>query len=125
VKSKESIYVAQEDLFRFGNSASSRLSNVRPHEIDTITMNGIEVIVANGSGVSLYNKQGLDICGLTGWVWEIRSGTNFPIGLKMIKDDDPIGHYTLAPAHNMPLSQYIGLLEQVLIYCKKAFRKKA
>lgn len=125
MSNKEKIYIAQEDLFRFGSSSSSRISNVKPREIDTMPINGINVVIANGNGISLYNKQGLDACALTGWVWEIRAGTYFPTGLKLIKDDDPLGHYTLAPAHNMPLSQYIGLLEQVLIHCKKLYKKKA
>lgn len=125
MSNKEKLYIAQESLFRFGNSASSRISSVKPREIDTIPINGIEVVIANGSGVSLYNKEGLEACALTGWVWEIKLGTHFPIGLKLIKDNDPLGHYTLAPSYNMPLSQYIGLLDQVAIHCKKLFRKKA
>ena len=56
----EKLYIAQEDLYRFGNSASSRISKVRPREITTINVNGIETIVANGHGVSLFNKEGLD-----------------------------------------------------------------
>jgi hypothetical protein len=125
MSNKEKLYIAQEDLFRFGSGTSSRISNVKPREVDTIHINGVEVVVANGGGVSLYNREGLDKCALTGWVWEIRAGTYFPIGLKLIKDDDPLGHYTLAPTYNMPLSQYIGLLEQVAIRCQKLFRKKA
>jgi hypothetical protein len=58
-------------------------------------MNGIDDVIANGNGVSLYNKERIDACTLTGWVWEIKAGTHFPPGFKLIKDDDPLGHYTL------------------------------
>ncbi len=121
----EKLYLAQEDLYRFGNSTSSRISNVRPREITTVSMNGIETIVANGNGVSLFNKTGLEATHLTGWVWEIKQNTHFPMGLKLVKDTKGLGHYLLAPAHNMPLSQYIGLLEQVAIRCKKINKKQA
>ena len=121
----ENLYISQEDLFRLGNGTSSRISDVKPREISTTTINGIETVVADGRGISLYNKEGLDKAPLTGWVWIIKSGTTFPSGLKLIQDDDPFGHYTLAPMYNMPLNQYIGLLEQVAIYCEKSFRKKA
>lgn len=122
---REKLYLAQEDLYRFGSSTTSRLSAVKPREIDTMNVNGIETVVANGRGVSLYNKEGLDVCDLTGWVWEIKQNTPFPAGLKLIKDNSPLGHHALAPLYNMPLSQYVGLLEQVAIHCKKLFKKKA
>jgi hypothetical protein len=123
VNSKEKLYIASEDLYRIGNSASPTLSKVRPREVTITTVNGIEMIVANNQGISLYNKIGLDESPLTGWIWEIKANTVFPFGLKLIKDDDPIGHYTLAPLHNMPFHEYIGLLEKVAIHCRKVSRK--
>ena len=81
------------------------------------------MIVANGKGVSLYNRPGLDLAPLTGWVWEIQAGTQFPIGLKLVKDDSPQGHYTLCPAQNMPVREFVALLERVVIHCTKVFKK--
>ncbi len=52
----EKLYLTQEDLYRFGNSTSSRLIKVRPTEIDTIEINGTLTVVANNKGVSLFNK---------------------------------------------------------------------
>lgn len=75
--------------------------------------------------MSLFNKEGLESNTLTGWVWTIKQNTAFPLGLKLIKDQKPLGHYTLAPAQNIPLSEYINLLEKMVIYCEKYFRKKA
>lgn len=120
----EKLYLTKENLFRFGNSTSSRLSNVRPHEITTTTINGIETIVANNNGVSVFNQEGLTESNLSGWVWEIKQGTVFPFGLKLIKRGSK-GHFMLVPSSNMPLSQYIGLLEQVAMRCNKTFKKEA
>jgi hypothetical protein len=88
-------------------------------------VNGIKRVIANGKGISLYNKAGLDKMPLSGWVWEIKVSTPFPIGLKLIKDDKPEGHYTLAPTRNMLFSEYISLLEKVAIHCQKVYKKRA
>ena len=88
-------------------------------------MNGITHIVANGKGISLYNKRGLDLAPLTGWVWEISANTQLPSGLKLIKDDRPEGHYSLCPIRNMSVHEFISQLEKVVIHCKKVFKKKA
>ena len=117
-------YICEEDLFRFGNSASSRLANVRPREITTVVVNGIEIIVANNNGVSVFNKEGLEQTHLTGWVWEIKRGTPFPIGLKLVQRGSK-GHHMLVPMHNMPLTQFVGLLEQVAVHSKRVFQKQA
>lgn len=124
---QETLYIASEDLYRFGNASSSLISRVRTIDIDTSELNGITVVIANRKGISLYNTMGLEKVNLSGWVWEIKAGTVFPLGLELIKDagDEPQGHYTLAPAYNMPYSEYISLLEKVAIHCQKAFRKKA
>ncbi|WHI45681.1 hypothetical protein [Microbulbifer sp. VAAF005] len=119
----EELYISKEDLFRVGNSSSSRLSKVRPREVKTIIVNDVEVIVANDNGVSLYNKAGLEESPLTGWIWEVKKGTHFPPGLKLVEKGS-FGHRMLVPAYNMPLSQYVGLLEQVAINCKKVFKKQ-
>lgn len=119
-----SLYISEEDLYRFGNSVSARLANVRPREITTIVVNGVEVIVANNNGVSVFNKEGLENTHLIGWVWEIKRGTSFPIGLKVVQRGSK-GHHMLVPTHNMPLTQFVGLLEQVAIHSKRVFQKRA
>jgi hypothetical protein len=122
---QEKLYIAQEDLYRLGNAGSSLISRVRVREVDVMEVDGIKRVIANGKGISLYNKAGLDKMPLSGWVWEIKVFTAFPIGLKLIKDDKPEGHYTLAPLHNMLFSEYISLLEKVAIHCQKVFKKRA
>ncbi len=125
MKTKEAIYLSPETLYRLGNSSSPLLTRVRSGEVDTINVNGVTMIVANGKGISLYNKRGLELAPLSGWVWEIKPHTQFPLGLKLIKDDSPEGHYTLCPVRNMPVSEFVSLLEKVVVHCKKAFKKKA
>jgi len=125
MKTNEVIYLSPETLYRLGNSSSPLLTRVRPGEVDIIEVNGIKMIVANGKGISLYNKVGLDLAPLSGWVWEIKSQTSIPLGLKLIKDDKPEGHYSLCPTRNMSVHEFVSLLEKVVIYCKKSFKKKA
>ena len=125
MKNDEAIYLSPETLYRIGNGSSPLLTKVRPGEIDTIEVNGITHIVANGKGISLYNKRGLDLAPLSGWVWEISSNTQLPSGLKLIKDDRPEGHYSLCPIRNMSVHEFISQLEKVVIHCKKVFKKKA
>lgn len=122
---KETFYLTQETLYRLGNSSSPLLTKVRPGEIDTMQVNGISMIISNGKGVSLYNKNGLDLAPLSGWVWEIKQNTPLPFGLRLVKDNKPEGHYSLCPARNMPISEFVSLLENVVIHCKKSFKKKA
>ena len=121
----EPLYLAPETLYRLGNGTSPLMTRIRPGEIDIIEVNGIKVIVSNGKGISLYNKHGLDLAPLSGWVWEISQNTQLPPGLKLIRDDSPEGHYSLCPNQNMPVSELVGLLERVAIGCKKVFKKKA
>ena len=125
MSSKENLYLAPEILYRLGNSTSPLLTKMRPDDINLIEVNGVKMVVANQKGVSLYNKEGLDLVPLSGWVWEIKAHTNLPPGLKLIKDNNPLGHYTLSPVRNMPVHEFIGLLEKVAIHCKKVFKKKA
>lgn len=83
------------------------------------------MIVVNGKSISLYNKVGLDLIALTGWVWEIESHASLPVDLKLIKDDEPEGHYSLCPTRNMSIHEFVALLEKVVIICRKSFKKKA
>lgn len=125
MRTKEKLYISQEDLYRLGNAGSSLISRVRGREVDIIEVNGLKTVIANGKGISLYNRAGLDKMPLTGWVWEIKAPSKFPFGLKLIKDDNPEGHYTLAPVQNMLFSEYLALLEKVAVHCKKVFKKRA
>lgn len=125
MSNKEKLYMTQEDLYRIGNSSSSKLPEVRSGEITIVDLNGINTIVANDKGVSLYNKQGLDDAPLSGWVYEIKVSTTLPFGLKLWEDPEIVGHYHVCPTQNMPYHKYVGLLEELAIYCNKVFKKKS
>ncbi|MGH1487339.1 MAG: hypothetical protein ACRBCI_14085 [Cellvibrionaceae bacterium] len=120
----EKLYLVKEDLYRLGNSISSRLPRVRPSEITTMDMNGVKTIITNNNDVSVFTKDGLNESPLTGWAWEIKQGAVFPAGLKLVKRGSK-GHHMIVPIRNMPLNQYVGLLEQVAIHCKKVYKKQA
>ncbi|MCH9691015.1 MAG: hypothetical protein K0U59_02945 [Gammaproteobacteria bacterium] len=121
----EKLYIAPEQLYRIGNNSSPQTTKLRLNELSMYEMNGIKHVRADGRGISLFNKEGLDAIALSGWVWEIDQGAQFPPGLKLIRDNQPLGHYTLTPTHNMLLSEYVSLLEKVALRCKKLFKKKA
>ena len=123
--SQEPLYLSPEILYRLGNASSPLLTKIRPGEVDLTELNGVTMIVANGKGISLYNKTGLDLAPLTGWVWEIQARTAMPAGLKLVKDDRPEGHYSLCPTKNMSVHEFVAQLEKVVIHCKKVFKKKA
>jgi hypothetical protein len=125
MKTEEKLYLAPEDLYRLGNATSPLMTRMRPGEVDIVAINGINTIVANGKGVSLYNKTGLALAPLKGWVWEISARTPFHSDLKLVKDTQPPGHYTLCPARNMPVNEFVALLEKVAIHCKRVFKKEA
>jgi len=59
-------FILPEELFRLGNSSSSRLSNVRSRDVDTIEINGITVIRANGKGISVFDRVGINESPMTG-----------------------------------------------------------
>lgn len=124
--SQEALYIVQEDLFRVGNSTSPQMAKVRAGEITLIEVNGINVIVADGKGVSLYNKAGLEKSSLTGWVWELRAGVALPPDLYLRPDPDPnkAGHYFCCPRRNVPVSVYVGQLEQIAMHCAKIYQRK-
>ncbi len=41
MKTKETIYLSPETLYRLGNGSSPLLTRVRPGEVDTIDVNGV------------------------------------------------------------------------------------
>ena len=115
-------YLVPEEIFRLGNFNSPRLNNVRSRDVDTIKINGIEIIIANGKGVSVFDKDGINESPLTGWIWYFTPNTRLPVGLKLVKDKK--NHYCIAPAHNMPVDKYKGLLEEMALFAKRVYKKE-
>ena len=115
-------YLFPEDVYRMGNSGSPRMSAIRPGEVSTTVIKGVTVVIANNNGVSVWTKDGIFEKGLTGYAWLIRAGASLPSGLKLVNDTP--GHYMLAPARNMPLDTYKGLLEEMGVKCEKYLQIK-
>lgn len=48
-------------------------------------------------------------------IWRIKKGVPLPMELKLVEDKRPghKGHYMIAPAMNMPLMKYLGVLEEL------------
>lgn len=115
-------FIVPEELFRLGNTNSPRLSNVRSRDIDTIEINGVVVIRANGKGISVFDKAGINESPMTGWVWRFPPNTQPPVGLKLVQDKPH--HFCIAPAQNMPIDKYKGLLEEMALRATRVFKKE-
>lgn len=115
-------YLVPEEVFRLGNSNSPRLSNVRPRDVDTMKINGVVVVIANGKGISVFDKEGIMRSPMSGWVWRFSPNTPLPIGLKLVKDK--AHHFSIAPARNMPVDKYKGLLEELALKASRVFKKE-
>lgn len=115
-------YIMPEDLFRLGNATTSKLSNVRGRDVDTIEINGITVIKANGKGISVFDQTGINESPMSGWVWRFPPNTQPPVGLKLVQDKPH--HFCIAPTQNMPIGKYIGLLEELALRGHRVFKKE-
>lgn len=115
-------YILPEELFRLGNSSDPKLTNVRARDVDVTTVNGIKVVIANGKGISVYDRAGIDQSPMTGWVWRFAPNTRVPVGLKLVNDKPH--HFCIAPAQNMPVDKYKGLLEEMAMKANQIFKKE-
>lgn len=110
------LYMAEEDLYRLGNSTSPRLDHVRHADVDTYSTNGILFIRANGKGISLLTEDG--VRGKRGgWLWKLPAGLALPSGL-LLNNDKPF-HYSLCPASDMNVDEYRGLLARLAVRCER------
>jgi len=106
------------DLYRFGNSTTSKLDHVRAlKDIAVNKINGIEMVVANGNGISLSSS--FDPSKKN--TWKLARSTPIPFGLRLIRDLRPgrDDHFMIAPTSTMPFTKYIGLLQELAFHCEK------
>lgn len=115
-------FLVPEEIFRLGNTTSARLAHVRDKDIKTTQINGVIMVIADGRGISVFDKVGILASPMSGWAWRFRPNTTFPIGLKLVQDK--AHHYHIAPTHNMPMSKYIGLLEELALKADRVFKKE-
>jgi len=115
-------YIVPEDVFRLGNATGSRLSNVRLRDVKITKIHGINVVIANGKGVSIFDKEGINLSPMSGWVWHISKNIPLPKGLMLVQDKKH--HYCVAPTKNMPVDKYKGLLEEMALRAKRIYKKE-
>ena len=100
------------DLFRSGNRNTANLDSVRTPtnsadpDVDTFfDQAGIEWVQANGKGVSTADAPKAT---WRGQPWRLPRGSQYSDDL-VVSEDDP-GHWTWAPARDMPLADYKAAL---------------
>lgn len=119
---KTEFYILPEELFRLGNASTPKLTHVRARDVDVTNINGITVVIANGKGISVYDRSGIDQSPMSGWVWKFPPNTRVPVGLKLVGDKPH--HFCIAPAQNMPVDKYKGLLEEMALKASRVFKKE-
>lgn len=118
---KEDLYIMDvgeftSDLYRMGNATWPKFDEDRARSDVAITKkDGIETVVANGNGFSAFDYLTKIMRKPGKKVWRIKKGASIPSELKLVKDKRTgyEGHYMLAPAYNMPLKKYLGILEEL------------
>ncbi|WP_308363652.1 MULTISPECIES: hypothetical protein [unclassified Microbulbifer] len=104
------------DLFRGGNASGFQFHEDRAmKDCYTYMKDGVIYVGANLTGFSCFDhitdrmkRQGKN-------VWKLKRGALLPVDLKLVRDErrGHEGHYMLAPAKDMPIRKYIGLLEEL------------
>jgi len=105
-----------KDLYRMGNATWPAFTEERAR-IDVVIkqIDGIDTVQANGNGFSAFDHITKIMRKPGKKVWRVIKGATLDEDLKLIKDMRPghEGHYMIAPAKNMPLKKYLGLLEEL------------
>jgi|ERR1043165_9561167 hypothetical protein len=101
------------DLYRRGNSAGPRLSHVRiGKDVLVFQINGVDWVAAHSGGVSTFISPGAG----ANW-WALDAGYSYPDEITIINDHG--NHFSWEPSFDLPLSEFIRILEGV----EPAFRK--
>ncbi len=91
---------------------------LRPPDIDIVSKGGTKwvSIARRPRGISTFDKVGVPE-GKDWSYYRISAGTVIPSGLAIVKDNFNVKlgatHYTIAPAHDMPLEEFKRLLNQL------------
>jgi hypothetical protein len=116
------------NLFRSGNSTHARLHEVRTQydpgnqgrdpDVDSYVdtwSKAIWVSSVTGNGASCWSAPD------STWrrAWVLPAGTPYPDTLRLWNDDNPPGHWTWAPAYDMPLSDFKAALATVTALFKQ------
>lgn len=120
------VKVVPVNSFRKGAKNSSQLHKLRAMPPRTIEQsfdigifknNGVDYVSKDTGGISTFDQERP---GFGAYWWKIPKGTKIPLGLRISRDFNPKPpisptHYTLRPAFDMPLRNYISLLEELAL----------
>ena len=92
-------------------------------DIQIYDRNGISFVSKDSGGISTFDREKPEF---GSYWWKIPKGTKLPLGLRISMDFNPKPstnptHYTIRPAVDMALAQYISLLEELAISAEKTF----
>jgi hypothetical protein len=93
------------------------------YDVKIYTRNGDDYVDATSGGISTFNKPNLKFGNR--W-WKLPKGTRIPAGLRISRDagiNPNTGqiHYTIRPEHDMSLSIFVMLLQQLAAHAAPLF----
>lgn len=126
------VKVMPTNLFRSGTKNNPQLHKLRTmpprtieqsFDIQTYNKNGIDYVSKDTGGISTFDRIRY---GFGVFWWKIPKGTKIPPGLRISRDFNPKPsfnptHYTIRPLIDMPLTQYIALLQKLALSAKRTF----
>lgn len=94
-----------KDLYRSGNSTTPRMDNVRTTDVTIFQQGGVDWVRGKQGGVSTTSVLPTD---QKNW-WKVPKGTVVSNDIYVVNDHD--NHWAWAPARNMPLADFVRLME--------------
>lgn len=94
-------------LWRYGNAGGPQFANVRANDAVTYDVGGVTWVRGGQRGISTFDET---ITNAGTKRWGLPSGTLVPAGLSLVHDNNPQGHWSWPPAHDMTLAAYVALL---------------
>ena len=114
----EDITVLQKHFYRMAGAQPQGLFTKSRAFKDLViySKDGFDFVRANGNGFSLSDRITESMKKPNRVVWRLSATLPLPRGIILVRDmtPDKIGHFMLAPAENMPLDKYLGLLQEIV-----------
>lgn len=126
------VKVVPVNLYRSGTKNSPHLHKLRTmpprtleqsFDIQIYKKSGMDYVSKDTGGISTFDRER---SAFGGFWWKIPKGTKIPPGLRISMDFNPKPsinptHYTIRPLYDMPLMQYISLLEELALSAERMF----
>jgi hypothetical protein len=93
------------DLYRSGNATIPRMDNVRDTDVEKFQKSGVDWVRAKKLGISTFSTLPAD---QKNW-WKISKGSVYSNDLYVVNDRND--HWSWAPAKDMPLADFITLMQ--------------